>query len=190
MFNFIKNLSDTPLWKEQIKSRIHLRDVNLKHWLDNNVFSPVWWFMLISVILIWFVWWELVKKSKLLEIVTYGLFITLLSLIIDITGTENILWGYPNMLVPLAPPLLFADLCVIPVIYMLIYQYFTSWKSFIVVSTISGFLNAFVWEPIAIYLQIYQMTNWKHIYSFPLYIIVGLLFKKIMCLIMKVQNTT
>ena len=188
MNNFIKDIINTPLWKNEMKSRINFKDITLQHWFNNCVFSPIWWFMLISVIILWFAWWKLVNKSKLLEIVTYGLFITLISSMLDIIGTEDILWGYPNMLIPLAPPLLFADFCVIPIIYMLIYQYFTTWKSFIIISTISGFLNAYVCEPIAISLQIYQMNNWKHIYSFPIYIIIGLLFKKVMYLILTIQR--
>lgn len=189
MFGLIKNLSDSPLWKEQIKIRIKLRDINLQHWLNNNVFSPVWWLMLILFIVLWFIWWKLVNKSKLLEIIAYGLFIMLISLIIDIVGTNNVLWNYPNKLIPLVPSLLFADLCAMPTIYMLIYQYFTTWKSFIAASIISGFLNAFICEPIAISLQIYEMNSWKHIYSFPLYIIIGLLFKKVMNLILRTQKS-
>lgn len=87
------NVSEHPLWKEQIKARIALRDVNLKHWQESNVFSPVWWLLLIAFIVIWYLWWKFVNKAKLLEIVGYGLLVALMSMILDILGVEYVLWG-------------------------------------------------------------------------------------------------
>ncbi|HEY5560312.1 MAG TPA: CBO0543 family protein [Clostridiaceae bacterium] len=176
-YKVLIDISENPLWKEIVKARILVRDLNLKHWLGTNVFSLVWWFMVISFLIAWFVWWKLVNKSRFAEIVTYGLLVAMVSIILDIIGTSNVIWGYPNMLVPLAPPMFYADMCSMPVIYMLIYQYFRSWKSFIIAMTITAFIIAFIGEPIAVRLDIYELNSWKYLYSFPLYILIAIMLK-------------
>lgn len=67
------------------------------------------------------------------------------------------------------------DLGFLPVIYMLIYQYFPDWIKFTIAISITAVIIAFMGEPLAIRLDIYEMNNWKHIYSFPLYIALGLI---------------
>jgi hypothetical protein len=182
------SVSEHPLWKEQIKARIALRDINLKRWLESNIFSPVWWLLLISFITLWVIWWKFVNKTKLLEIVTYGLLVSFLSTILNLFGTEFVLWGYPNNLVPVAPLLFEVDLGFLPVIYMLIYQYFPDWIKFTIVISITAVIIAFMGEPLAIRLDIYEMNNWKHIYSFPLYIALGLILKWILKKIIKKEK--
>lgn len=176
--------------EEQIKARIALRDINLKHWLESNIFSPVWWLLLISFITLWVIWWKFVNKTKLLEIVTYGLIVSFLSTILNLFGTEFVLWGYPNNLVPVAPLLFEIDLGFLPVIYMLIYQYFPDWIKFTIAISITAVIIAFMGEPLAIRLDIYEMNNWKHIYSFPLYIALGLILKWILKKIIEKEKTS
>jgi len=175
-----KTLSENPLWKEQIQARIVLKDINVKYWLELNLFSPLWWLMLITFIATWVIWWKFVNKTKLLEIITYGLLVAFLFSILDLIGTEYVLWGYPNMLMPLMPPMFVADLGTFPVIYMLIYQYFPDWKKFTIAISIAALFFAFIGEPIAVSLDFYQMNHWKHLYSFPVYIALALILKWIL----------
>ena len=182
--------SDSSLWKEQIQTLVKLRDVNFRHWSENNLFSLVWWLMLILLISLWFIWWKRVDKTRLHEIVTYGLMVSLIAIIIDVIGTHFVLWGYPNMLEPLVSALTVSNFALLPVTYMLIYQYFSDWKSFTIASVILSFLLAFVAEPIAILLDIYQMNNWKHSYDFPLYILLAVLLKWTMNKIMIIQKNS
>lgn len=86
---------------------------------------------------------EVGKKTKLLEIVTYGLIVSFLSTILNLFGTEFVLWGYPNNLVPVAPLLFEIDLGFLPVIYMLIYQYFPDWIKFTIAISITAVIIAF-----------------------------------------------
>lgn len=129
------------------------------------------------------------NKTRLLEIAAYGLMVTLWSVILDIAGAELVLWGYPNMLEPLMPPLLIVDLGILPIAYMLIYQYFPKWKSFTLALTLTAAFLAFIGEPFAQWLNIYEMNNWKHIYSFPIYIGMGLFLKWIMNIIIAKQSS-
>lgn len=181
-------VSEEPLWKKLIEVRTQLRDINLEHWLHNNVFTLTWWLSLIIVILVFFLWWKLADKTRLLEITAYGLMVAITAIILDITGTGLILWGYPNMLLPFVPPLFAADLSILPVAYMLIYQYFSDWKPFAVAALVLALFLSFIVEPIAVWLEAYEMNNWKHIYSFPIYIVLALSLKWVMNKILAKQS--
>ena len=184
----MQDVSENPLWKEQLKTRVTLRDITLKHWLENNLFTPVWWLMLITFIIVWFIWWKFVNKNRFLEIVTYGLLVTCVTIILDIVGAEFALWGYPNMLVPTVPPLFIVDLGFLPVIYMFIYQYFSSWTAFTIAISITSFFISFIGEPIAVWLDMYELNNWQHVYSFPIYISMALILKWVLNKIMMIRS--
>ena len=154
--------SDSQQWKEILQIRSELHHKYSAYWLNKNLFSLAWWLMVILFISLWFIWWKRVDKTKLNEIVTFGFMVALISnSCIDIIGCENVLWGYPIDLDPLISPLTVTDFCLIPITYMLLYQYFVNWKSFIIASVIISALYVFVAEPIAIQLNIFQLHNWK-----------------------------
>jgi hypothetical protein len=180
--------SDSQQWKEIIRMRSDLHHKYFAYWLNNNLFSLAWWLMLILIILLWVIWWKHVNKAKLLEIVTFGVMVGLLASIIDIIGCENVLWGYPNDLDPLITPLTVTDFCLIPISYMFLYQYFVNWKSFITTSIILSALYVFVAEPLAVKLDIFQLHNWRHIYDFPMYLLLALSLKWVLNKIMLIQN--
>lgn len=69
------------------------------------------------------------------------------------------------------------DLSVVPVFHMLVYQYFTKWKTFIIANIVTAFLYAYIAEPIFVKINIYEMTNWKHLYSVPIYILKAVVIK-------------
>jgi hypothetical protein len=169
--------TENPLWKELIKTRIQYKDVNFKYWMQSNLFSLAWWIMLITFIVLWVIWWKYLNKTKLFEIITYGFMISFIATVIDELGVALVLWGYPNTLFPIFPPLVFVNLGAIPIILMLIYQHFKTWKLFIVASLITSLLLAFVFEPLTIWLGIYEIYNWRFIYSVPIYFFTPLFFK-------------
>lgn len=109
------------------------------------------------------------RQKRIFEIVTYGFFVTAVGVIGDAIGVSLMLWHYPNTLLPVSQ---IAEVHTIqmPIIYMLVYQYFHSWKSFIIASAINAFVFAFMLEPLLVWLQIYELHGWKHIYSFFPYI--------------------
>ncbi len=67
----------------------------------------------------------------------------------------------PNMLFPLIPPVVAIDIAPLPLCYMVVYQYFPKWKSFNIAMTIAAFIFSFVFEPICVWLGIYELNYWK-----------------------------
>ncbi|HCC08244.1 MAG TPA: hypothetical protein DEP72_08835 [Clostridiales bacterium] len=181
--------SGDSLWNEMVQKRIELRDINLKLYLEQDLFSFLWWLKIIAFILVWAIWWKWVDKTRLLEIIAYGLMVSSLATVIDLIGMNMVLWGYPITLLPFTLPLYVADLGMIPVIYMLVYQNFSNWKSFIRAVFVMAVIVAFVVEPLNVWTGIYEMNNWNYLYSFPIYIISAILLKWIINKILFKQNS-
>lgn len=81
-------------------------------------------------------------------------------------GVDLLLWGYPNKLIHFIPPLLPADLVVIPVAGMLIYQYFSTWKTFIPAAIVLAGVLGFIIEHFFAIYNMFDLIKWKHSYSF------------------------
>jgi len=131
------------------------------------------------LIIPWVIWWILVDKKRVFQILSMGLMILIVATVLDGIGTELGNWSYPIKLVPILPRLMDIDFGVLPVIYMLIYQYLPRWIPFILTMIIASILMSFVAEPILEWLNIYKVYSWKHIYSAPIYLLIGITFKAI-----------
>jgi hypothetical protein len=96
---------------------------------------------------------------------------------LDDIGSELNLWNYPIKLVNIVPRLNPIDISVLPVMHMLIYQYFTRWKPFTIANIIVALFNSYIAEPYFLKINIYELTNWKYSYSIPIYILKAVLIK-------------
>lgn len=165
-----------PTWRDVIESLQQHTAVKIEYWLNETLFTFSWWMLLVTTVGIFILWLILLDKKRILEIVTYGFFITAIGMIGDVLGTSFMLWDYPNTLLPIT---LIAEVHTVqmPIIYMLIYQYFPKWKTFLIATTVNAFIFSFILEPLLVWLHIYQLDNWKHIYSFLPYIMIAIVVK-------------
>lgn len=175
-----------PSYENVLEIRKLFADIGFQHWYHDDVFTLGWWFLLISATLPWYIWWKLVDKKRIFEIFSYGLVWGIFSVLFDVVGADFILWGYPDKLLPNIPPLLPADLTVIPVSYMLAYQYCSSWKAFSIVNVLLAALFSYVIEPIFKLFNFIELHKWNHTYSFIGFIICTIAIK---VLIDKLKNT-
>ncbi|SMQ86755.1 hypothetical protein SAMN05444673_6769 [Bacillus sp. OV166] len=166
-----------PTWGDVVKKREELSTLNLDYYLRHNLFNFDWWLILALTVFSYIIWCRFVDKKRIREILLFGLMIIAIADFIDVLGTGYMLWGYPNMIIPAVPPLYGVNYAFLPVTYSLIYQYTQNWKSFIIAMVIMAIVFAFIGEPLFIWLKIYDLHNWKSIYSFPLYIILGVIVK-------------
>jgi hypothetical protein len=165
-----------------------LIDAVRKHWVQDDVFTAEWWFMLALLIVPWYIAWKWVDKSRIFEMGTHVLFIFVIAHTLDLIGGNLGLWYYPHRLFPLVAPMTLANYTVFPVTYTLIYQFFPKWKTYLFVLTAASAVFAFVGEPLFVWLEIYEPRGWKHIYSFPIYIAIGAAVKTLVGLLKKKQN--
>lgn len=119
-------------------------------------------------------------RRRIFEIITYGLMVMTLSTLFDAIGVEFDLWEYHYQFVPLLDVFIAYDISVIPVVYMLVYQYFSSWRLFIFSNIFISGLFAFASEPLLKWLGYYQLLEWNYYYSFPIYFAMAVLLKWLM----------
>jgi hypothetical protein len=149
----------------------------IDYWLTESLFSFNWWFLLTTTTIFFIIWLIVLDKKRIIEIASFGLLIGTITFILDIVGVTLVLWSYPDRLFPLAPPIIEIHKAHLPIIYMIIYQYFNTWKSFLTGISIASFMFSFVLEPLTVRLGIYEIYHWKYIYSFPIYIFVGCIIR-------------
>ncbi|OCL27064.1 hypothetical protein U472_06165 [Orenia metallireducens] len=168
------------LFKEILKYRETINKLALKHWLKNTLFSYQWWLLIVVLILPWILLWKLLDKSNRYQILLYGFITMVLVILLDSLGINLMLWAYSYQILPFSRQLLHPiNLSFLPVSYMLIYQYFRGWQSFFITHTILALFNSFLFEPWLVEINIYERLSWKYIYSFPIYILMGVSIKLI-----------
>ncbi|WP_236639226.1 CBO0543 family protein [Pelosinus sp. UFO1] len=151
-----------------------LTQARIENWFENTFGSWRWWVLVVLLIFPWFIWAKIVDKKKLHELALFGLLIMVSSITLDEVGFVLSLWNYPINVIPIFPRLTSADYTAIPIIYMLIYQYFAIWKSFLWALIVISVFFSFVIEPSIMKLGFYVLINWSFLYSFILYLVVGL----------------
>lgn len=166
-----------PSSNEIIDIQKKLAEMRNERWYYHDLFTPQWWFLLALTILPWVIWWYLVDRTRIKQIWLNGALMTILIIHLDDIGTSLALWNYPYKLISIFPRLNPIDVSVLPVFHMLIYQYFTKWKAFLIANIIAALLFAYAVEPFFVKIHIYQLINWKYSYSIPGYIIKAIIIK-------------
>ncbi|SMC49458.1 CBO0543 family protein [Sporomusa malonica] len=149
-------------------------------WFQSVVFTYQWWLLVALTIIPFIIWWKIVDRRRFFEITTYGLLIALFAGLLDAIGVETDAWEYKYDLLPLLDVFIVYDISVLPVSYMVIYQYCHTWQSFAIAHVIVSLVFAYVSEPLLVYLKIYQLINWQHTYSIPGYFLLAVFIRWVM----------
>ncbi|GMA99490.1 CBO0543 family protein [Pelosinus sp. IPA-1] len=124
----------------------HLTYVRIDNWIDTDFNTFGWWLQIVLLVIALSVWWKLVDKKRLLELTFYGFAIMTISIWLDEVGYELGIWYYPVDLIPVFSPSTAIDYVMLPVIYALVYQYCSSWRSFIISVSILADVFSFILE--------------------------------------------
>jgi hypothetical protein len=151
-----------------------LSKARMDNWNVEGFGTWRWWTLLILLIIPWFIWYKYADKKQLHEIALSGTIIAIITITLDELGFVLSLWNYPVDVIPLFPRLTSVDYTIVPVIHMMIYQHFTTWKSFFWALVAITTVYAFIAEPLLVQLGLYQLLKWKYWYSLPIYIFIGL----------------
>lgn len=155
----------------------YLTQLRIDNWFNHDLFSWQWWVLVIVLIVPWFIWWRYVDRERLLEITLLGMFTLIISSYLDAVFTELGLWDYHFWVIPLWPRLIPADFTIIPVTFMFVYQKFRSWNEFLIAMIFVAAIFAFIGETFLVWIDIYELHGWKHIYSFPIYFALGVIVR-------------
>lgn len=173
---------------EQLAEMVRLlTQGRIENWLGEGLGSWRWWTLVILLIAPWFAWLKLANKRQFNELTLFGLIVMVFTITLDELGFMLSFWDYPVDLIPILPRLSSVDYTVVPIVYMLTYQYFSTWKSFFWALTVVSIVFSFLVEPIIVYLEFYVLIKWLYWYSFIIYIIMGLVARWIL---MRIVNIT
>src|SRR5699024_422388 len=99
-----------------------------RYW-ENVIFSYQWWILLIIFVSLWIIWFILFDWTRINFILLVGFLSSFLATLMDEVGISLSLWVYPYSLTPFTDRMNVVDLAIIPVFYMLLYQYARRWRS-------------------------------------------------------------
>jgi hypothetical protein len=166
--NIFENLKEIRLLEDKL---YHLE---LNGWLKNEFLTWEWWILVVFLVVPWVIWAKLVKRDIILEILLFGTIIILTTTLLDVVGAQYSFWDYPIAFLPFIPRAFPFDFSMVPVAYMLLYQYFRRWKSFILAQIIMALTYAYIGEPFCEWVKLVNYLEWRYRYSFIYYIIVGI----------------
>lgn len=155
-------------------SFLHLRKL---YFFEHVIFSFQWWLLICIIIVLWVTWIFLVDKNRLPIILLVGFTTSFFAIIMDDIGLALSLWAYPYQIIYFLNPLNSIDMAIIPVCYMLLYQYFRTWKHFMMVLVLLSLFAVFIAEPLFVKLDMYVLLKWQYWYSGPIYILIGIFVK-------------
>lgn len=171
------NSTSAALLHKLISARLHVWNLALRHWQEYKLGHWQWWFCAIMLFLPVVIWWRLVDKKQIFKLLTFGLMIGTLSAFLDVIGSEAALWVYLVKLLPSSPRFLTVDTTCLAIVYMMLYQHYPGWRQFLVALTIAALLMTFIVEPLMVKANMYPLLTWRYVYSFPIYLIMGILAK-------------
>jgi len=151
--------------------------LQIEAYWETIIFSYQWWILVLGSIILWGVWIRLVDRRHLHIIILVGFMTSMLAILLDDFGLSLVLWIYPYMLTPLTGRLNVVDLAIIPVVYMLLYQYAKRWKTYLINLFLLCLFAGFVAEPVFEKLNLYITLKWEHWYSIPIYFMIGIFVK-------------
>ncbi|TCL40191.1 hypothetical protein EV210_101392 [Anaerospora hongkongensis] len=146
--------------------RIQLWNISYSDYINQSLFSYQWWGIVALLIIVYTIWWKLVDKTRLIEILLFGSFVTVMSTLFDLWGISAARWQYNIGLLPFQLAPFPFDYSVIPILLMLSYQYSSSWLTYIINSSLSSAFISFIIGPSFLYFGIMSYFDWNFIYFF------------------------
>ena len=169
------------------KSTFELWGYQLTDWY-RNLFTVRWWFIIGSIAIAYAIWWKYVNKRYLTQILLFGSFIAVFRLIMDDAGSSAALWSYSVKPLPFGQALFLNDLTIVPLGFMLVYQYCRSWKKFFLWTVIVEAGYSFLLLPVLVKFDILRLYNWQYSYTFFIMIIVAIVMRAILLTILKIEQ--
>ena len=166
-----------------------LAEQSYQHWISYELFSLDWFLLIIVNAIFYIIWLKLLDKSRISHLLLIGSLSAVGFLIGDI-----ILIGflgvaeYKVALTPFEPAIFIVSVTIAPIIIMLVQQYMSSWKGYLLwISIGMAFLN-FVLLPIYSLVGIFQLHSWNYLYYFLFMITSGLIVRVVFLWIIGIER--
>jgi len=147
-----------------------LHDLHVKFYKlwTSSVFLTWRWFFGISLIIVpWIVWFIIKKKQSTDRLLYAGFSVMLMSSFLDVVGIALGLWSYPFNVFPLMPEFIPFDICALPVATMVLIQIFPKVKP-VYKALFYAAAGSFIFQPLMHLISLYDPMQWQNYYSFPI----------------------
>ena len=168
--------------------KVTLWNLTYAQWKTQTLFSLHWWSLIILIISSYIIWWKMVDKRRLSDVLLFGSLIAVGRIVMDIIGSNTALWSYDIRELPFTPSPLLHDFTITPLALMLVYQYCPTWKKFLAWASVASGIITFIFFPILIAFNFLKYYNWNHIYSFILIIFIASLARTVMLGILQIEK--
>lgn len=160
---------------ESVELQRQLTADRIDRWLAEDFLHLRWWVLIALYIICAIIWWKLIDKRRLKETILFIAMAYIAVLGINEYGLELILWDYPIDILPFFPPFSSVNLLLLPSLYSLIYQHFSSARTYILATLAATAVFCFVLEPLLSWGGFFELLNWKYWINFPMYTVMALL---------------
>lgn len=157
-------------------------------WISQEFLSFQWFVAFTVLVISYLILVKLVDKKRLKDLLLFGSLIAVAAALVDIIGVTMGLWEYTIHFLPVSPSVFPFDFTIVPVLYVFVLQYSTSWKNYIVYSLLADGFNSFIVNPLYIYLGILKYHRFNAFYMFLSIFIITTLLKLIYDWIDNVQR--
>lgn len=149
------------------KSR-ELARLSIQSWTSNEVFKFGWFLMIGVLVAAYAVWLILVDRRRGTELLLIGSLEAVAKLLISGILLSNILglYDYKIRLVPVPANVFATSITLSPILIMLITQYTSSWKGYLLWEAIGNTFLCFVVFPIYTAVGVVELHNWNFFYHF------------------------
>lgn len=167
-----------------------LNDLIETQWLNQIFLSPAWFFHVFLILFTYVLFFFLVDKRRIIEILLFGSLVAVAFSVYDAIGEQLGYWATLKRVFPIHPNFFLGDLTLIPLTAMLVYQYAFSWRRFLVWITVwAGFLAFIFFDVVLEYLNIFvYIKKFSSTIDFLLFLIVGIIARGIMVLLLKLEG--
>jgi hypothetical protein len=149
------------------------------YWADYALYTSFEYWLMVSFLIVPLIYlFFKIDKSKIFFMGFYGYSIHIFFSYIDLFGKNLGLWNYPFPVIPIIPGISI-DSSLIPVTFMLVYQWTLNYKkNYYVYTIITAAILSFIFKPLLVALGLFKMYgNINYFHLFVCYLIVIILAK-------------
>jgi hypothetical protein len=162
-----------------------------QQWITHELFSFGWFLEVAIIFIVYAIWLKSVDKSRIQSLLLAGSLSA-----VGFTIADMVLMGYFGVaeykirIFPFEPALFIVSITITPTLYMLVLQYTSSWKAYLLWTSIVSAFLAFGLLPIYSLLGILQLYHWNYFYQFILMLTNGAIARVLLLWFIRMEQST
>lgn len=173
-----------------VNMRVKSADAFLDYWFEHSIYTSLEYWIVVGLFLSSLILLAIkIDKSKVFLFGFFGFSIHILTVYMNIIGINKGMWNFPIQMVPLLPALAF-DSSLVPVIFMLVFQFtFNNKKNYYLYAILTALFISVLIEPLLVRMEIFKFYgNTTYIHRFFGYVAISFISKFITNLFLLAQK--